>query len=145
MWSSRSQGAKNHPRPQSRFSPPHDPNIKDEVYVHALECLMEGQRPRDVRKGLLDAGYSGKQADQILQTAIKYQRQGQGPKTPAAADGVNPGVRNMMIGGIVVLFGIVVTVGSMTVAASAGGGKYVLAWGRDCFAAFSLSAGFISP
>jgi hypothetical protein len=47
----------------------------DEAYTYALECLLKGSKPADIRKSLIDAGYSRSQADRFVQTAIDFQRE----------------------------------------------------------------------
>src|SRR5438105_3263140 len=46
-----------------------DPEIKDEMYIYALERLVKGQPSRDVRESIIEAGYKPSQANQIVQTA----------------------------------------------------------------------------
>jgi hypothetical protein len=105
-----------------------EPEIKDDMYVYALERLEKGQKARDVRKQIIEAGYEPSQADQIVQTALRYQREREAQAQQEASAYKAAGPRNMAIGGIICLASIVVTVGTMAMA-SEGGGRFILAWG----------------
>jgi hypothetical protein len=117
------------------------PAINDEAYAYALECLLKGSKPRDVRRRLLDAGYTGSQADRILNTAMQYQKNSEARERMTPGSGGNTGQRNMLIGGIICVIGIVVTLGTM--AASAGGGSYVVAWGAIVFGGLQFVRGWM--
>ena len=107
---------------------PGDSEINDEMYVYALERLVKGQKSRDVRKQIIEAGYKPSQADQILQTALRYQREREEEAELAADAYKAAGPRNMMLGGIICLVGIVVTAGTFAMA-SEGGGRFIFYFG----------------
>jgi hypothetical protein len=81
------------------------PAIPDEAYTYALEQLMRGSRPADVRKSLLSAGYQARQVDQIISYAQQYQREHE-----PAGDAANHGVY-ISVGVMLWIVGIVVRVG----------------------------------
>ena len=57
---------------------------------------------------------------------------------------MNHGLRNMAIGGVICLIGILVTVGTYSAAASSrGGGHYVVAWGAILFGGIQFLKGLI--
>jgi transposase-like protein len=106
------------PEPEPESEPEED-EIADEAYTYALERLLKGRTTGEVRRSLLDSGYSDTQADQIMRTAIKYQRQSAaGGVQPAAP--ARPGARNIVIGGVICMLGVLVTCGSS---------GSVIAWG----------------
>jgi hypothetical protein len=119
-----------------------DSEINDEMYVYALERLVKGQPSRDVRKSIIEAGYKPSQADQIVQTAVRYQREQEAQAQLAARAYKAAGPRNMVIGGIICLVGIVVTVGTMAMAGQ-GGGRFILAWGAIVCGAIQFFRGFM--
>ncbi len=49
--------------------------IREDAYVYALEQLIKGTKPRDIRVSLIDAGYTPKQVEQIIQYATNYRKQ----------------------------------------------------------------------
>ncbi len=124
-------------------SRPQESKINDEAYLYALECLLKGTKPRDVRKSLLESGHSAKQADQILETAIKFQKTNENKEKMMDGSGGNTGQRNMVIGGIVCLIGIVITLGTMSAAMQSGGGQYIIAWGAVVFGGFQFFRGWM--
>jgi hypothetical protein len=120
--------------------PPVEAGINPDDYVYALECLVKGHQQRDVRKSLLEAGYSQKQVDHILQTAVQYRREHE-RLAAVNTESASAGQRNMMIGGIVCVVGIVITMGSLMAASGGGGGSYVIAWGAIVFGAIQFFRG----
>ena len=73
-------------------------------------------------------GYGGNDASHLVQAAA---RQGVGTHQPASIPGPmrrkRAGKRNMVIGGIVCVLGLVITLGTMAAASNSGGGV-VVAW-----------------
>jgi cation transport ATPase/DNA-directed RNA polymerase subunit RPC12/RpoP len=118
-----------------------DPEIKDEMYVYALERLAKGQKSGDVRKQIIEAGYKPSQADRIVQSALRFQREQEAQAQQEASAYKAAGPRNMAIGGVICLIGIVVTVGTMAMAS--GGGSYILAWGAIVCGAIQFFRGLM--
>jgi hypothetical protein len=107
------------------MSSPNVPNeIREEDYVYALEQLMKGRKPGEIRKSLIDAGHPAKQADQIVQYAVKYRNDHQEDGV-SADENRQRGKRNMWIGAGIFLLGVVLTVGSF----ASGGSRVVIAYG----------------
>ena len=113
---------------QAAAAQPEEPGIADEAYVYAVDSLGKGIKPREVRKGLLEAGYSPRQADQIMQGAVQYRKDNE-LRDKITLGGADAGRRNMMIGGAICLIGIVVTLATLTLASDSGGGRFIIAWG----------------
>ncbi len=116
-----------------------EPGVPDEVYVAALESLLKGKRPREVRKGLVKSGYSGSQAEHIVRTAVQFQKDKEMEEKLMPNSGGRTGQTNMVIGGIVFLVGLVLTLGTMAMAS--GGGTYVVAWGAIVFGGLQFLRG----
>lgn len=119
-----------------------DPGIPDKVYVEALESLLAGTRPREVRKSLVQAGYSPQQADRILQTAQHYQRENEALERAKLDIHGNSGRQNMIIGGTICVIGLIVTVGSCLVASKTGG-TFLVASGAVFWGGAQFFRGFI--
>jgi hypothetical protein len=95
----------------------------------------------EVRKQLVAMGYSASDANHLVQAAQAHQ--GWGPSAallPGTDAAKAAGHRNMIIGAIVCVLGLLVTVGSFAAASSSGGG-YVLAWGAIVFGAIQFFRG----
>jgi predicted RNA-binding Zn-ribbon protein involved in translation (DUF1610 family) len=124
-------------------APPMEPEIKDEAYVYAVESLAKGNKPREIRKSLLEAGYSARQADQIIQGAIRFKKDHETKEKMMPGRGGNSGNRNMMIGGVICLIGIFATLATLSLATQAGGGRYVIAWGAVVFGGIQFFRGWM--
>jgi transposase-like protein len=112
---------------------PEEDEIADEAYTYALERLLKGGTTGEVRRSLLESGYSEIQADQIMRTAVRYQRQSQASGVQPVAPG-RPGSRNLVIGGVICLLGVLVTCGS---------GGSVIAWGAVVFGGIQFLVGLL--
>jgi hypothetical protein len=122
--------------------PSADSEINDEMYVYALERLVKGQPTGDVRKKIIEAGYKPSQADQIVQTALRFHHEREAQAKLEASAYKAAGPRNMAIGGFICLVGIVVTVGTMAMASEAGG-RFILAWGAIACGAIQFFRGLM--
>ena len=49
--------------------------IDDTAYIYALEQLVKGTKVKDIRVNLIDAGYTPKQVERIIQYATNYRKQ----------------------------------------------------------------------
>ena len=121
---------------------PADAEISDEMVVYALERLVKGQPSLDVRRQVIDAGYEPSQADRIVQSALRTQRERETQAQREASAYKAAGPRNMVIGGIIFLVGVVATVATMAMA-SEGGGRIILAWGAIVCGAIQFFRGFM--
>ena len=119
------------------------PEIQDEAYVFALERLLKGAKPRDVRKNLVRQGFSSSDADHIIQTALKFQRDQEAKERQYPGGGGRSGQRNMVIGGIICPVGIVLTLGSCAAATHSQGTSFYLAWGAIMFGFAQFMRGFV--
>ena len=77
------------------FTP--DPGIDEEAYTYALECLLKGNTPAQVRRRLIDAGHSKLQANQIIQAAVNFRQQYEANQRGSAA---------RFGGGTLIIFGL---------------------------------------
>src|ERR1043165_2984663 len=73
---------------------PKDNDIADETYLYALESLLKGEKPRDIREKLTDAGHSAKQAETIVQAALRFKQDKEVQEQLTGAEGSNPAFRN---------------------------------------------------
>jgi lactam utilization protein B len=111
------------------------------VLVYVADCLAHNSTPAEVRKQLVVMGYSANDANHLVQAA--QAQQGWGTSTgayPGTDAAKAAGKRNMAIGGIVCVVGLVITLGSLTAASNSGGG-YVVAWGAIVFGAIQFFRG----
>jgi hypothetical protein len=116
--------------------------ISDEACCYALECLLKGSKPSDVRRRLLDAGHLPKQVEKTMQIALQYKRDHEAEATQASSEDSGSGNRNMLIGGAVCLIGILITFFSFA-SASSGGGRFILAWGAIIFGGLQFIRGYL--
>jgi hypothetical protein len=123
------------PNPMDEQNPPQTDNegrpetnndeqgsIPDEAYVYAFEQLTKGRKPREVRKSLLDAGYSLEQTEEIMNFALTY-----GRRTGTFAELAKERDWNQGMGFILIMAGILLSVGSYMLAGP--GGTYVVTSG----------------
>ena len=85
---------------------------------------MKGHKPPEVRKSLIEAGYSPKQADKIMRYANDFRRQNEATIGPG---GVADGNTNQLIGCAFIALALIVSVGSFMLAGP--GGTYVVTSG----------------
>jgi hypothetical protein len=97
--------------------------IPEEVYTYALDQLVKGFKPPEIRRSLADAGYAPRQVDTIMECAMNYHKR-EGAQSIAAT---RAGIAGILPGCALVIIGIVITIGTMSMASS--GGTYVVAWG----------------
>jgi len=65
------------------------------------------------------------------------------PATAAAAE-THPGRRDIVCGSLWLIIGIVVTAGTYLIAAEAGGGRYIVAWGAMLFGGLQFLRGLFA-
>lgn len=137
-------GKPDEPEGTPTATPPQEPasdadrSIPDEAYTYALECLLKGSKPSEVRRSLLDAGHSHRDADEIIRVAVQYRNESEA-NDQLQGERRSDGTRNMLIGGAVCLIGIAITLA--TLASAANRGSFVVAWGAILFGAIQFFRG----
>ena len=112
-----------------------------EVLAYVADCLAHNSTPAEVRKQLVAMGYSASEANRLVEAAQDNRGWGSSFGAVPGIDAAKAaGHRNMTIGAIVCLIGLLVTAGSFMAASSTGGG-YVLAWGAIVFGAIQFIRG----
>jgi hypothetical protein len=99
------------------------------IYAYAGALLREGKSAAEVEDALVAKGIERKTAAIVVE------------KLSVATVSVHKdeGTKNMMIGGLICLVGIVIT--AATYSSAAGGGRYVIAWGAIIFGAIRFFRG----
>ena len=125
--------------PHSAASDP----VTAEIHAYVIDCLNHGSKPSDIRTSLMAKGLSPAEANRVVQSAVHRQTGGAfgddaDISDVAALQAI--GRRNMAIGGLVCVIGLVVTLGSMA-AAGDGGGRFVIAWGAIVWGAVQFFRG----
>jgi len=132
------------PGPNDAGPPAKSPEQQDDALLaYVLQCLEKGSKPADVRKQLIAQGMSKEEANQVVQAVVNWRSQHYSKEGINVADPDSihaAGKRNMAIGGIICLIGIIVTVLTFS-AASSGGGRFVVAWGAIVFGAIQFFRG----
>lgn len=101
------------------------------LYNHTANLIIEKQqKPWEVKKQLIEEGISEEVATAVID-AVKKHYNGEVDKKAR---------KNMIIGGLWCVGGLVVTI--VTLMASSGGGTYVVAWGAIIFGAIQFFQGY---
>jgi hypothetical protein len=136
-----------HSKPTSNDGPV-DPDVPqgEELFDHVLDCLNNGSSKAEVRKQLIAYGYSAEDAEQTVEDVADWRRKHPNAATsstgPSIANtGGGDGSKNMLIGGLICLVGIVITVGTC-LASSNSGGSITIAWGAIIFGGIQFFRGF---
>jgi hypothetical protein len=99
----------------------------------AIKMISEGKTFTDTKKTLKEMGFDKNVATEIIE-AIKLQvlkvkkRQGR---------------KNMLIGAVVTVIGIIVTIFTYMLASENGGGRFIIAWGAVIFGIGQFIRGFL--
>ena len=101
------------------------------IYNYAAQELMNGVPAEKVEQRLIEQGLPAEAASTVVQNLLDAR----------STAYKQAGRRNMLIGGLVAVIGLVVTIWSYSAAAGAGGGKYVVAWGAIVFGAIQFFRG----
>ena len=102
------------------------------LYQYAAVEMQNGTPDAEIANRLMNQGLDADSAELI----VSHTRSARGQVLREA------GMKNMFIGGIVCVIGLVVTVVSYQMAANnAGGGRYVVAWGAVIFGAIQFFRG----
>jgi hypothetical protein len=105
-----------------------------QVYDFAANLMRAGTKEKAVVAKLVERGLSEEQAAVV----VKNLKQARSKAYTQA------GLRDMGIGAVICIIGIVVTVGTLSAARSGGGGSYVVAWGAILFGAAQFLRGVVN-
>jgi len=125
-----------------------------ELFNYVLDCLDQGSSKAQVRKHLIAMGYSSTEAEETVEEVAEWRQNNPDAQTSrpypdapniantniAVGGGGGVGNTSMWIGGLICLFGIVVTVGSC-LASGERGGSVVVAWGAIIFGGIQFFRG----
>ncbi len=101
----------------------------DAIYKYAAALLREGKSRSEVEDALVAKGIERSTASVVVDKILSSRAEAS-PSVSLAAARSEEGSRNMMIGGLICVVGIIITVVSYSSASSgSGGGRYVVAWG----------------
>ncbi|MEX0703780.1 MAG: hypothetical protein WD069_16905 [Planctomycetales bacterium] len=114
---------------ETESAEPNQEEIVESLYRYAAERMGEGDSDEEVERKLREQGLDAGAASAIVGNLAEARYQAT----------VSAGRKNMLIGAIVCIVGIVVTVGSYS--AATGGGSYVVAWGAVLFGAVQFFRG----
>jgi hypothetical protein len=99
-----SDPAQENPAELAAETPPESPEISvdehgipDDAYVYALEQLLKGRKPKEIRKSLAEAGYTPNQLDKIIQYATNYRSQHDADPVGPAGGAMAPIVIGLML------------------------------------------------
>ncbi len=110
-------------------------NAAQAIYTYAAQMMSKGANRKKIVEALKTQGIDDASANIVVDRLEQIRRQ-------AARDHSG---RDMMIGGLICIVGIIVTVGSYSMAASSSrGGNYVVAYGAVIFGAFQFLRGLIN-
>ena len=114
------------PTPQTAQSPIGDSDAAlQEMADYVLDCLNHGSEAADIRKSLVAKGLSEPDAKAVVNQMLHVHSGGTLGHDYRSVELVQAmGRRNMAIGGIVCVIGLLVTVGT-----AAAGSNVVIAWG----------------
>lgn len=116
-----------------------DQEMVQAVYGYAAQLMREGHANHKIEKALVEKGLPADAARSVVRNlADERHRQYSQAHRDAA-------VRNMAVGGVICVIGLVVSIGSYQAAASSpSGGSYVVAWGAVIFGGFQFLKGLFS-
>lgn len=113
-----------------------DEQVVHAVYGFAADLMRKGESNYQIEKKLVEKGLNQADARAVVRT-LSDERQRQ--VTQANRDAA---MRNMAIGGVICVIGLVITIGSYSAASSSPtGGSYTIAWGAVIFGGFQFFKG----
>ncbi len=116
-----------------------DQEIVQAVYGFAAQMMRDGQPNHKIEKALVEKGLPADAARSVVRNLNQERQRQYGQANRDAA------MRNMAIGGVICVIGLVVSIGSYQAAASSpSGGSYVVAWGAVIFGGFQFLKGLFS-
>src|SRR5262245_11251159 len=106
---------------------------QDNLFNWAAGLIERGLHPRDVKQKLMERGADAETARRIVNELADYK-----PLSPRQLKELREtlkaaGQRNMAIGAVVCILGLVVTVATFAAASGPSGGPVVIAWGAVIF------------
>jgi len=114
------------------------------IYAYAGALMREGKSRSEVEEALVAKGIERKTAAVVVDKLIAARAQSAMGPVVDYDGGRNlrkeEGSRNMVIGGLICVVGLVITIATYS-AASEGGGRYVVAWGAIIFGAVRFFRG----
>lgn len=114
------------------------------IYAYAGALIREGKSRSEVEDALVAKGIERATAKVVIDKILTARAESATGPVIDYDGGRNlkreEGSRNMVIGGLICLVGIVITVATYS-AASEGGGRYVVAWGAIIFGAIRFFRG----
>lgn len=106
--------------------------LVEQIYGFAADHIAAGKSPSEVERLLVEQGLDAQSASTVVSNLVQARSQAYR----------SAGTRNMLIGALFCVGGILVTVISYNAAANnAGGGRYVVAWGAVIFGAIQFFRG----
>lgn len=114
---------------------PHPSNeeVARAIYAFAAQQMRAGKSNVQVQQELEAKGLPPEAARAVIQRLSEVRTRARG----------NTATRDMVIGGVICLIGIIVTVATYS-AASSGGGTYVVAWGAIIFGGWQFLRGLMN-
>ena len=110
-----------------------------EVYGYAASLMRSGESSYKIEKTLVEKGLPQDVARTVVRN-LEQERSRQ--MTQANRDAA---LRNMAVGGVICLIGLIISIGSYQAAASSpSGGSYVVAWGAVVFGGFQFLKGLFN-
>lgn len=113
----------------------------DAIYAYAGALLREGKSRSQVEDALVEKGIERSTAGVVVDKLLASQVSAS-PALDLGDARKEEGSRNMMIGGLICVVGIVITVASYSAASEgSGGGRYLVAWGAIIWGAIRFFRG----
>jgi len=104
-----------------------------QLYVYVAQRMQQGASDYTIQKELVNQGLSQDNARSIIRKLNEIRRQ----------QIAKHAMQQIAIGVVICIIGIVVSVATYNNAVSAGGGRYVVAWGAVVFGAWRALKGFM--
>jgi hypothetical protein len=140
---------------------PAPPLSGDQIQATVLELKRAGASPDEILQRLMDGGVDHELAMRLTSEVFssegrKGKRRRIGRRDPQAEKEArearqlerayqeamqSAGRRNMLVGGIICVVGLLVTLGTLAAAGQGGGGRYIIAWGAIVFGAIQFFRG----
>lgn len=111
---------------------PEERQTVDAIYIFAAQMMKQGAAEQQIEKALIERGLPQDAARVVIANLSRVRRETRG----------KAGMRNMGMGAVVFVIGLVITLGSYaSAAASPSGGSYMIAYGAIIFGAIQFFQG----